>query len=457
MKFKIIKLFFIMGIALLIFHLNLFSKEKSDILPSKYQKWLTEEVVHIITGKEKEVFLNLESDKERDFFIKLFWEQRDPNKATPVNEFKTEHYRRLNYANKFFGRDTSRLGCLTDRGRIYIILGPPQDIDRHTGMKELYPTEVWFYTGQGQTFLPAAFNVVFFKRQGIGEYELYSPISDGPYRLLVNYKGDPTDLEAVYQQIREYEPELSNYVLSLIPGERNLPGHPSLLSESLLSNIKTLPQKEVEDKYAESILNYKELIEVDYSTSYMQSDFFMKVFLSEAGQFFIHYSLEPDSLTVDSTGDFYQTNFEINGNLKDQENNVVFQYERNIPLRITEEQIQYIQESSFAIQDMIPVIPGHFTFNVLITNTYSKEFSSHEQIISIPNDPENLSISPLLLSFSSEKIDNYPPYQSPFQLECFHCRTYSNPTFTKKDTLSVAFQVRELPEELRKNDRTRNV
>ena len=69
-------------------------------LPDPYKKWLDEEVVHIIVPLEREVFLKLTTDRERDLFIDAFWKHRDPTPNMPENEFKIEHYRRINYANR---------------------------------------------------------------------------------------------------------------------------------------------------------------------------------------------------------------------------------------------------------------------------------------------------------------------------------------------------------------------
>ena len=86
----------------------LFSQKKlspKDLSPV-YEKWLEEEVVYIITPKERDVFLQLQTDREREIFIKAFWKQRDPNPNAPENEFKEEHNRRISYANKTFGRES---------------------------------------------------------------------------------------------------------------------------------------------------------------------------------------------------------------------------------------------------------------------------------------------------------------------------------------------------------------
>ncbi len=92
---------------------------------AKYQRWLDEEVSYIITPGEKQVFLQLKNDGERDIFIDSFWKERDPNPATAENEFKAEHYRRLDYANRKFG-SAAMPGWKTEEGRFYIILGDAQ-------------------------------------------------------------------------------------------------------------------------------------------------------------------------------------------------------------------------------------------------------------------------------------------------------------------------------------------
>jgi TonB family protein len=91
-------------------------------LPALYQKWLNEEVPYIITHQEKDVFLKLRTDREREIFIESFWKQRDWNPATPENEFKTEYYRRLDFANRTFGTPLVP-GWKTEKGQIYIIVG----------------------------------------------------------------------------------------------------------------------------------------------------------------------------------------------------------------------------------------------------------------------------------------------------------------------------------------------
>jgi GWxTD domain-containing protein len=99
---------------------------------SPYTKWLEEDVVYIIKPEERDACQRLETDDERDEFIQQFWQRRDPTPGTPENEFKDEHHRRIAYANLHFPTAKGNAGWKTDRGRIYIVYGPPDEIDDHS-------------------------------------------------------------------------------------------------------------------------------------------------------------------------------------------------------------------------------------------------------------------------------------------------------------------------------------
>ncbi len=96
-------------------------------LESPYQKWMTEDVAYIISDEERKAFKRLNTDDERENFIEQFWMRRDPTPDTEENEFKEEHYRRIAYANEHYASGIP--GWKTDRGRIYIVYGPPDEIE----------------------------------------------------------------------------------------------------------------------------------------------------------------------------------------------------------------------------------------------------------------------------------------------------------------------------------------
>jgi GWxTD domain-containing protein len=115
-------------------------------LSKTYRKWLDEDVHWIITDQERSAFMQLSNDEERDQFIEAFWQRRDPTPDTEENEYKEEHYRRIAYANEHFAAGIP--GWKTDRGHMYIVFGPADEIDSHpSGGSYQRPTE----EGGGET------------------------------------------------------------------------------------------------------------------------------------------------------------------------------------------------------------------------------------------------------------------------------------------------------------------
>ncbi len=125
-------------------------------LSKTYKKWLDEDVRWIITDEEKSAFMQLSNDEERDQFIEAFWQRRDPTPDTEENEFKEEHYRRIAYANEHYAAGIP--GWKSDRGRMYIVFGPADEIESHPsggsyerpqeeggGETSTFPFETWRY------------------------------------------------------------------------------------------------------------------------------------------------------------------------------------------------------------------------------------------------------------------------------------------------------------------------
>ena len=149
-----------------------------------YKDWIEKDVAYIITDEERRAFKKLATDEEREQFIEQFWRRRDPDPDTDENEFKEEYYERIAYANERFASGIP--GWKTDRGRIYIMYGKPDEIESHPaggpyerpsweggGSTSTYPFEIWFYR-----YLP-----------GVGsgiEIEFVDPTGTGEYRIARN-------------------------------------------------------------------------------------------------------------------------------------------------------------------------------------------------------------------------------------------------------------------------------
>ena len=97
-------------------------------LKKAYVKWI-KDVDLILTQSERDAWKKLETDDEREKFIEDFWRSRDPDPDTEENEFKQEFFERVAYANEHFS--SGKPGRLTDRGRIYIKFGKPDEVESH--------------------------------------------------------------------------------------------------------------------------------------------------------------------------------------------------------------------------------------------------------------------------------------------------------------------------------------
>ncbi|MGH9535239.1 MAG: GWxTD domain-containing protein [Terriglobales bacterium] len=105
------------------------AKKLQQELGGYYKKWLNGVVSYIISPEERKAFSQLKTNEERDQFIEAFWARRNPNPGTLYNSYKEQFYRRVAYANAHFAAGVA--GWHTDRGRIYIVFGPPTEITSH--------------------------------------------------------------------------------------------------------------------------------------------------------------------------------------------------------------------------------------------------------------------------------------------------------------------------------------
>ncbi|RPJ37419.1 MAG: GWxTD domain-containing protein, partial [Deltaproteobacteria bacterium] len=408
-------------------------------LPERYKKWLEEDVVYLTTPMEKQVFLQLESDRERDLFVNAFWKQRDPITLTDHNEFKDEHYRRIEYANKQFGRLSSLPGWKTDRGRIYISIGPPLTINRYEGFSSIYPVEVWNYQGMAEYGLPDMFRIVFYRKFGSGDYVLYSPSMDGPRSLIGSSLSISVDAEtAAYNEIYGNDPILAECSLSLIPGEIAIRGTPSLESESLLLALKSAPHKRVRDEYAKKLLLYDTQIDVEYTANYVGNNSQVKIVRDDSGLFFINYLIEFDKFSMEEHEGVNKTQLLVNGSVTDAQKRVIFQFDRPVPVKLDREQIETVRQQRFCLQDLFPLAPGDYWLKILVKNEASKEFTSIETPIHVP-DGKDLQISPLILAYKKEQDSSGK--MKAFKTEGLQLFSSPRNDFSNADTLILFLQL----------------
>lgn len=421
-------------------------KEKD--LPPKYRDWL-KLVSYIILQKEKDVFLQLSADRDRDIFIESFWKQRDPTPGTPQNEFKDEHVKRFNYANIYYRRGTTREGWMTDMGRIYIILGPASSDERFEGTAGIHPCQVWYYYGDRTKGLPTYFSLVFFQRSGSGEFKLYNPTSDGPLSLIIDPKGiDITDYRAQYEKIKELAPTLANVAISMIPGQYPYNFQPSLQSNMILADIFESPRKNISPSYATHFLDYKGIVSTEYLTNYIESAAVAAVVKEPIlGISFCHFSVAPKkiSLAYFEPKDQYYCNFKLDVSLRQGEK-IIYQYPKDYPFYFDPDKLANVEANGVALQDVFPVVEGRYELTVLLQNSVGKEFTVFERVIDVPAPSGSPRILGPVLGYN---LQSYPSeLQTPFKFMDKQLQVDPGNTFTLKDSLAMFFNLTDLTEEV---------
>ncbi|MGH9332993.1 MAG: GWxTD domain-containing protein, partial [Vicinamibacteria bacterium] len=298
------------------------SDERVERLPQEHRNWIEKEVPYIIADREREAFLDLESAEERKAFIEAFWRRRDPDPLTPVNEFREEHYRRIEYANRRLGREAAVPGWMTDRGRIYITLGEPRDREEFTSVPFLYPAELWFYDAHRDKGLPPLY-LLFFQEYHAGPYRLFNHLLDGPEDLMPLQPLDSVDSRrAAYEILQQVNPGLAHATITMRADQGAAagilqPDRSALDFQSLIADIYSSPSRRVDTRYLDAAKDAKGFVESEYLFNYVPSAALAHVLPGPSGTSFVHYAveIEPQHMTLarDPEKDVYYTSFELKG------------------------------------------------------------------------------------------------------------------------------------------------
>ena len=420
-----------------------------------HQDWL-ELVAYLILPVERDVFLRLGNDRDRDLFIETFWKQRDPTPGTPANEYREEILKRFSYVNRIFHRSSPREGWRTDQGRIYMILGPPVSIERFNNLG-IHPCEAWSYYGDPRKNLPSAFNLLFWQRGGVGEYRLYDPLSDGPARLLANQYEHPEslDYEELYDRIREIAPTLADVAFTMVPGEVSYDFSPSVRNTMIMADIFESPKKDINPSYATHFMNYRALVSTEYLTNFVENDSTVTIVREPVtGLPFVHFSVSPRNLNVDyyEPKNEYYCSYRLDVSLRVGET-AVFQYNRDFPLSFPEAQVDRVKANGVAIEDAFPVAEGSYKLSILLQNTVGKEFTLVEKNIVVPPDDGRPGLSEPFLGY---RLETYArDLLLPFKEGDKKVVVDPKVTFATSDSLAVLVLARNITDELRREGEVR--
>lgn len=386
-----------------------------DLFPlsDEHEKWLEEEVIYIISDREKDAFERLQSEAEREAFITAFWQRRDPEPLTPENEFRIEHYRRIEYANTRLGTETAMPGWLTDRGRIYIQLGEPEERETFASVPGLYQTELWFYLAREEQLLPPIY-VLFFREYNAGPFIQFNHVIHQAEELLPAQSFSEGDSrQEAYIHLQEISPQLAHASITMradrgVTASLVQPEMEILQTQTLMSDINRAPYRMLDTNWISGAEAGRGLVESEYLFNFVPSAGLARVLPgSKPGSFFLHYAIEiePQHFTLarEERGTDYFTRFEVTGEVTTREGDVVHDFVVTPFLRLTGSQFQDVGARPFTYRGTFPLIPGEFRFRVILKNDARTEYTVFEDELRVPGDGPSLS-RPWLLHAPPESV-----------------------------------------------------
>src|SRR4051794_22067434 len=362
---------------------------REDKLPPRHREWLTRDVVYIITAEERQAFLQLASDKDRDNFIERFWEIRNPNPGSPTNTYKEEIYRRIAYADQYFGHESGTPGWRTDRGRTYIMLGAPQQRAPYLGQANVRPMEIWFYSSPHPA-LPPFFNVVFYQRETGGEFRFYSPYMDGPGKLISSASVEGSRQAALSVIDRELGREVARTTLSLLPDEPvdMQGGTASLQSDVMLATLRNLANNPVNKTM---LAERRSLLEQVSHRLVLGSEFLDLLTIplrDRQGGWDLHYVLRfkrPQDFTItQSTDGRYYYSAEVSARVSDASGKLIFDQHRNLSDYVDQAKLDAVKDKVFAYEGLLPLAPGKYKIEFVLSNNIQKTAFREQREITIP-------------------------------------------------------------------------
>lgn len=418
-------------------------------MPERYQQWLKRDAAYIITDEEKEAFKNLSTDKERDNFIEHFWEIRNPTPGSPVNSYKEEHYRRIAYANQWFGPRGEEIGWRTPRGRIYITLGEPKQKAVYYSVSELRPMEIWFYSN-AHPALPPFFYIIFYQRYPGDEWRIYSPYFEGPSALTTALNAENNRREAYLAVKEKLGSEVARTTLSLITSEPvdTETAQGSISSDVMLGTIQDLAN----NPFTKDMLNQRRAMLEGVSSRMILPGEFLDVVTvplrDSLGNTALHYLLRlgrPDDFTLaeDKDGRYYYS-AEVVARVLTPDGKVIFSQDRNLSEYLDKSDLTRIRNRVPAYRGVLPLAPGKYKVEFLFSDKLKRTAFRKEVDIEIPQPPDaGLAISPIMAFSQAHAADPVLADRMPFTVGNVEFEPLASQelVFVPGEDLNILYQV----------------
>ena len=347
--------------------------QAAEKLTPPYKRWLDHDVVYLISKDERDAFLHLNTNDERDQFIQHWWDIRNPDPGAPTNAYKDEIYKRLAYVNQWYSTPAgSDNGWRTERGRVYIQLGPPKQKNPILGASQTKPMEIWFYENVNPA-LPPYFYILFYQKDIGGDFKVYSPYFDGPDKLTTTVMA-VNDRASAFKLIdNELGREVARTTLSLVPSEPvdTDTANSSMESDVMLSILRNLPNhpltKEMIKHNADMVssVSHRIVLSGDYL------DVLTTTLRDPVGDTYLSYLLrvkKPVDFAIIKSKDQYYYNADVLLTVRDEKDQVVMTQKYVVTKYLSDSDYNQVKSKLFGVEGVLPLPPGKYKAEMILTN-----------------------------------------------------------------------------------------
>jgi GWxTD domain-containing protein len=409
-------------------------------LETPYRKWLNEDVAYIITDEERAAFKRLQTDEEREQFIEQFWLRRDPTPDTVENEFKEEHYRRIAYANEHYASGIP--GWKTDRGRIYITYGPPDEIEAHPsggsyerppeeggGETSTFPFEQWRYRwieGVGTNII-----IEFVDPTMTGEYHMTMDPSEKDALLYVPGAG-LTMMESMglANKTDRFNRTDGTHLGTPFGGETE--------SMNEFTRLEQFAKLQMPPKIKFTDLEAAVTSHLSYNILPMKTrvDFFPVTDASVLTNVTLQFDRK--DLQFQFKDGVQKAVVDIYAKFSTMTRRVANVFEDTVTATTPPEYLQEYIKGKSIYQKTIPLPPGTYRLNVSAKDVVGGNLSIYEVAVTVPRlDPDKLSASTLILADVIEKVPSKSIGAGPFVIGDSKVRPRMDDVFKHDEKMGI--------------------
>jgi GWxTD domain-containing protein len=377
-------------------------------LSESAKKWLNEDVRYIITPEEEQAFKALATEEERDQFIEQFWLRRDPTPDTEENEYKEEHYRRIAYANEHYAAGIP--GWKTDRGRMYIMYGPADEIDSHPsggtynrpieeggGTTSTFPFEDWRYRyieGIGQEVI-----IEFVDTCQCGEYHMTMDRSEKDALLMVPNAGLTFSEEMGMTSKNDRFNGGGLERLGLDPGQQAAQSGKQFDRLEQFFKLQRPPQ--IKYKELDEIVTHK--IRYNLMPFDVRSDF-VKV-TSDTVLVGVTIQMQNKDITFESKDGVARGLVNIYGRVTTLTEKIAQTFEDPVGVDVPAELLSKTMENRSIYWKALPLRPGRYRMDIVVKDVKGDRVGTWSKGLIVPDfGDEKLTSSSLILADVMEKV-----------------------------------------------------